>query len=263
MRGIVLLMLLLSAPSPGFAQTGGFDRAAFDAYVESLGGLDAPRAYGYRGTVYDVPSGRVVARVEGYQIARAFRDAARPDEAVLVRRAFLIYRAAESEAVLAYYPDIREKTIGRPPLSVVRLTLAGDRVTTRAVTGLGGKPTSISLPEQLSAAREGAAFVFRRVLAPPDPQQQPVEITETVRRAEGAPPERIRTTMTKVANNQSFLPPGGRHLLHLVWRPAARFEDLPAGVQKLIEAEAPMMKSLPETLAAALAEAGLDRLPEN
>jgi hypothetical protein len=262
MRRLALFLLLACAAPPAFAQSGGFDATTFDAYVETLGGTAGPRTYGYTGTVYDVPSGKIIATVDGYQLARVFRDPATPNEAIVVRRAFLLYRDPASGAILSYYPDVREKSVGKPPLSLARLTREGDRVSTRAVTGLGGKPTSLSLPEQSSVAREGTDIVFRRVLAPPDPQQQPVEVTEMVLRAGGSPPERVRITMTKVANNQSFLPPGGRHLLHLIWRPVARFEDLPPVVRKLIDEEAPMMKSLPETLAAALKEAGLERLPE-
>lgn len=268
MRRLSSLLILLAAfvtsgPSAVSAQSGGFDRAAFEAYVETLGGAEGPRFYGYQGTVYDVPSGKIIATADGYQLVRVFRDAAKPGEAILVRRAFLLYRAVGSGDVISYYPDVRAKTVAKPPLSITRLTHAGDTVTTRSFTGLGGQARAVSFPEQVSAAREGADYVFRRVISPPDPQQQPIEVTEMVLRASGAAPERIRIVMTKVANNQSFLPPGGRHLLHLIWRPAAQFADLPPIVQKLIDEEAPLMKSLPETLPAALAEVGLAALPEN
>lgn len=257
----VFLCLLFAAPFAS-AQSGGFDRTAFEAYVETLGATDGPRFYAYTGTVYDVPSGKIIATVDGYQAARVFRDAAKPDEAVLIRRAFLLYRAPGSGEVISYYPDVRAKSVSKPPLGLVRLALEGDRATSRAVVSNSGQPTNITLPEQLSVTREGTDYVFRRVVSPPDPQQQPIEVMEMVRRASGKPSERIRIVMTKVANNQSFLPPGGRHLLHLVWRPVERFEDLPPVIRTFIDAEAPVMKSLPETLDAALKEVGLSALPK-
>jgi hypothetical protein len=255
------VLFLLGSPAAS-AQSGGFDRAAFEAYVETLGGTMAPRFYGYTGTVYDVPSGKIIATVDGYQLARVFRNTVDPNQAVLVRRAFLLYRAVGSGEVISHYPDVRAKSMPKPPLGLVRLKLEGDRATTRAVVSNSGLPTNITLPEQLSAAREGGDYVFRRVLSPPDPQQQPIEVTEMVLRPSGLPSERIRIVMTKVANNQSFLPPGGRHLLHLVWRPVERFEDLPPVIRRFIDDEAPLMKSLPDTLETALAEIGLTALPE-
>ena len=78
--------------------------------------------------------------------------------------------------------------------------LRGDRITTTAVSGVRGNTRDITLPEQLSVAREDRSWVFRRVLSPPDPQQKPIERTETIYEpvAGGAP--RIRSVMASKAS---------------------------------------------------------------
>lgn len=252
-----LALLSACALSMPAALGGGFDRAALSAYVDAQGARDAPRLYAYSGTVYDVPSGRILATVDGYQQARAFGAPAPDDSAFVVRRAFLLYRAVDDGRVLRVYPDVRAARTP-PPLSLTRLALSGDRIASVAVSGTRGEARRVTVPEQLDAHREGAHWVFRRVLAPPNPIEQPVEIQEAVVRDAAAPAgERIRWVMTKVANNPDFLPPGGRHLLHLTWRPVERWDELAPIVREFIEREAPGMKTLPATLAAALSELGL------
>ncbi len=257
-RAVALCLAALPlGAATAHGEEGGFDTAALAALAQASGGTEAPRSYVYRGTVYDAPGGRILATVDGYQVARAFPGgAAEPDSWYVVRRAFLLYRAPGTGEVLAYYPDVRAKAMPAPPLGVVRYRLRGDRITTTAVSGVRGNTRDITLPEQLSVAREDRSWVFRRVLSPPDPQQKPIELTETIYEpvAGGAP--RIRSVMTKVAENWGFLPPGGRHLLHLSWRPADSAEALPPVIRRLLDDEAPGMKSLPTSLAEAFAELG-------
>lgn len=247
---------------PARAEEGGFDAAALAAFAQAHGGAETPRTYVYRGTVYDAPGGRILATVDGWQIARAFAGgAAEPGSWYVVRRAFLLYRAPGTGEVLAYYPDVRAKAMPVPPLSIVRYRLRGDRITSTAMSGVRGNTRDISLPEQLSAAREEASWVFRRVLSPPDPQQKPIELTETIYEPVAGAAPRIRSVMTKVADNWGFLPAGGRHLLHLSWRPAGTPDAVPPIVRRLLDDEAPGMKSLPGSLAEAFAELGVDGFP--
>ncbi len=101
-------------------------------------------------------------------------------------------------------------------------------------------------------------FAFRRMLAPPNPVEQPLEVVEMrVHPGARSAEDRARVSMTKVANNTDFLPAGGRHLMHLNWRPVHDLEDLPASVREFMPREAPGMASLPPTLGAALEELGL------
>ena len=257
------LVVLPFCTAPARAEEGGFDAAALAAFAQANGGTEAPRTYVYRGTVYDAPGGRILATLDGWQIARAFAGGtAEPDAWYVVRRAFLLYRAPGTGEVLAYYPDVRAKAMPTPPLSIVRYRLRGDRVTSTALSGIRGSTRDIALPEQLSVRREEGSWVFRRVLSPPDPQQKPIELTETIYEplaAGGAP--RIRSVMTKVAENWGFLPAGGRHLLHLSWRPAGTSDAVPAVIRRLLDDEAPGMKSLPASLADAFAELGVAGFP--
>lgn len=259
-----LVIALLLGTRSAAALEGGFDSASLAGYARAQGGVEAPRVYAFNGTVYDAPGGRVLATLDGFQIARAFaggRD--EPGVWYVIRRAFLLYRAPGSGEVLAYYPDVRTNAMPAPALSIARYELRGDRILSRAVSGVRGRLREISLPEQLGVVREDDTWVFRRVLSPPDPQQKPIELTETVMAmatpSDGTP--RIRSTMTKVADNWGFLPPGGRHLLHLSWRPVAGFGALADRVQAVIDAAPAGLKTLPDTLPKALAELGFDAFP--
>ncbi len=243
---------------------GGFDRAVLDTYARAHGGESAPRQYAYGGTAYELPSGRILATVDGWQLARSFPGGAQdPDAWYVVRRAFLLYRAPDGGEILARYPDVRARSAPVPVLSIVRHALQGDRIVTTGVAGVRGATREVALAEQLGAAHEDDGWVFRRVISPPDPQQKPLEITEILYGDAGRPAApRIRFVMTKVAENWGFMPPGGRHVLHLTWRPVAADSGLPASVRSLLANEAPAaMTSLPATLEAAYAELGLVRPP--
>ncbi|MFO1456053.1 MAG: hypothetical protein U1F18_07400 [Steroidobacteraceae bacterium] len=257
---VVLVVLACSASAPLLAREGGFDAAALEAWSRAHGGVDGPRTYAYSGTVYDVPGGKVLATVDGWQLARTFPGGARdPGAWYVVRRAFLLYRAPGSGEILARYPDVRARSAPVPVLSIVRFALRGDRVVTSGVSGVRGATREVALPEQLGATREDDAWVFLRVLSPPDPQQKPIELTEIVARdgATDAAP-RARFVMTKIAENWGFLPPGGRHVLHLSWRPVAGLESVAPVLRQLVTAEAPpALASLPSSLEAAYAELGL------
>ncbi|MCU0760940.1 MAG: hypothetical protein MUF07_17315 [Steroidobacteraceae bacterium] len=260
--GLLALLSAAAVAPAARAHERGFDAAALEAWALAHGGRDAPRTYAYEGTVYDLPSGRILATLDGWQLARAFPGGvADPGAWYVVRRAFLLYRAPGSGEILAHYPDVRASRMPVPSLSIVRYVLRGDRLVPTAVAGVRGAIRDVSLPEQLGAAREDGAWVFRRVLTPPDPRQKPFELTEIVAQPgpSGAAP-RIRFAMTKVADNWGFLPAGGRHLLHLSWRPVAGLEALAPVVRRLLEEDAPpALGTLPATLDAAYGELGLPR----
>ncbi len=241
---------------------GGFDSGSFARFIQALGGTERARWFAYSGTAYDVPSGRVIATVEGDQQARVFRGPRRPDGTApdcVVRRAFLLYRAPADGAIIAVYPDVRAN-VTPPPLSISCYRLEGDRVASESLSGVRGKVRSIAVPESLRATREDDSFVFRRVLAPPNPREQPVEIQETVLTPRGRTAD-IRTVMTKSALNVFLPPEGGRHLLHLIWRPVPDESCLSPRVREFIVKEAPAITTLPATLDGALREFGLERWP--
>lgn len=259
---VLSLSLSLWPATAAHAQEGGFDAAALAAWARAHGGVDAPRAYAYHGTVYELPTGRILGTVDGWQLARSFPGGKDdPGAWYVVRRAFLLYRAPGSGEIVARYPDVRASAAPVPTLSIVRFALQGDRIATTGVSGVRGATREVALPEQLGAAREDGAWVFRRVITPPDPQQKPFELTEVVAgdgATERAP--RVRFVMTKVADNWGFLPPGGRHLLHLDWRPVTGEAQLAPVIRDLLRDEAPAsLRTLPATLDEAYAELGLAR----
>jgi hypothetical protein len=257
---VLLTLAGLAAACPQ-AGAGGFGPEAFAAFVDAQGERAAPRLYAYRGEVYDVPGGQLVATVEGYQQARVFPVANARSQAFVARRAVLLYRAPGTGAVLRVYPDVRA-SVTAPPLGLVRYTLSGDEVRSESVSGTRAAARSLDVPENLDAHREGADWVFRRVLRPPNPVEQPVEIQESVVRPGPGPASgRIRSVMTKVANNTVIFAPGGRHVLHLVWRPVENWSALPPGVREFLDREAPGMKTLPASLEDSLAELGLPAFP--
>jgi hypothetical protein len=261
LRGALLALLALAVSLPQ-AAAGGFDREAFASFIDALGGRSEPRLYAYSGTVYDIPTGRLVATVEGYQQARSFPAGRDGTQAFVARRAVLLYRAPGSGELLRVYPDVRA-SITAPPLGLTRYTLSGDAVASFTLSGTPAGSRASNVPETLDAQREGAAWIFRRVLVPPNPVEQPVEIQETVvQPGRSAASGRIRSVMTKVANNPDFLTPGGRHLLHLSWRPVERWDELPAPIRDFLDREAPGMKALPGSLAESLAALGRTTFPE-
>lgn len=254
-RRALPLVLLLSLVAPVVASgAGGFDERSFARFVDALGVVDAPREYVYAGEAYDYSTGRVIARIEGYQISRV---SVAKREAHVWRRAFLLYRSPEDGHILASYPEVRG---GSPALlSLTRYELLGDRLKVNAWVGGGGKSRALHLPDDTTAAHEAQRDVFRRTYGSSDAAHASFEIQETVVARGGARARSVdvRSTLFKVAEGSLFPSQIGRYVVSVAWWPMVDRAGLSPSLRLFLRDEAPAMMRLPASLQEAKRELGV------
>jgi len=120
------LAALTLAPVPSGA--GGFTRTNFTAWIDMRAGTDGKPVYWYAtGHVMDNVTGEVVSRIDGVDVALAFRDPAKPDTWVqLSRKIFILLDPKSGKRQLG--PDGKPRRATAYPFQVKTYTLQGDEI---------------------------------------------------------------------------------------------------------------------------------------
>jgi hypothetical protein len=237
-------MLLGSLP----AAAGGFDRALFEVFVDSNMGTDGKPVYYYStGTVKAFPAGRLLATIEGVDMARLLRRDA--DGTVhKASRKFYILRDPDTGAVI-------EQIDGKPndryfyPYQYMTFRLEGDRLTGTSTQGAGAALRRVDIGSAMDARRVGDMVVFSapntREAADGTGSYEMYEFWVTPRRARLRP----SATLTLTLVNWHPIGQGKPVYTHRTsWR-VDRYADLPASIRQYIEAQAPMYREPPKDFA--------------
>jgi hypothetical protein len=242
---LVLAAVSVFASQP--ARADGFTPELFEIFVESNMGLDGAPVYYYStGTVREFPGGRLLATIEGVDMARLLHR----DEDGTVHKAarkMFILRDIESGEVI-------ETIGGRPntryfyPYQYMQFRLDGDRLVGTSTQGSGDTVRTVDIGANFTARMAGETAVFS---APnfrglPDGTGS-FEMYEfwVPRVPGGANPH---TTLTLTLVNWNPIGEGRPVYTHRTsWRVDA-FEELPASLRHYIERRAPMYREPPRDL---------------
>jgi hypothetical protein len=237
-------MLLGSSP----AAAGGFDRALFDVFVESNMGTDGKPIYYYStGTVRTFPGGRLLATIEGVDMARLLRRDA--DGTVhKASRKFYILRDPDTGAVI-------EQIDGQPndryfyPYQYMTFRLEGDRLVGTSTQGSGAALRTVDIGSAMEARRIGDIVAFSALNAREAPDGsgsfEMYEFWVTPQRARLRP----SATLTLTLVNWHPIGQGKPVYTHRTsWR-VDRYAALPASIREYIEAKAPLYREPPRDLA--------------
>jgi hypothetical protein len=123
-----LVALAASALAALPAAAGGFTPANFAAWIDLRAGSDGQPVYWYAtGHVMDSVTGEVVSRIDGVDVALAFRDPAKPDTWVqLSRKIFILLDPKTGERQRG--PDGQPRRATAYPFQVKTYTLRGDEI---------------------------------------------------------------------------------------------------------------------------------------
>lgn len=124
----VLLGAAVVATAPAPTRAGGFTPANFAAWIRMRAGTDGKPVYWYAtGQVMNDTTGEVMSRIDGVDVALAFRDPAKPDTWIqLSRKIFILLDPKTGARQLD--ADGRPRRATAYPFQVKTYTLQGDEI---------------------------------------------------------------------------------------------------------------------------------------
>ncbi len=223
---------------------GGFDRAAFDAWVRIRAGTGGPVFWYSEGTVRASPSGALLAHMVGVDAARAHWPEPGVPLAHQYSRKIYILRDPRTGAV-----------IGEPiayPYQFITYRLVGDRVETMVEQGAGARLTRIGPGGNMVARRLGRSYIFTAPLfldmvLPGGRRLEAFENYDFVADPE-APPTAWALSWLRVGDVPAELG-GGRGIFHLATRRFEAFDAMPEAMRTYILEKAPLWRAPPADLA--------------
>ncbi len=244
MRWIVALLAALLA-APALAQ-GGFDAAAFRQFASARAGDGQPVYWYSTGELRSYPEGRLLALVEGFDTARTIPDPDRPDGRIQLSRKIYIYRDPATGAVLREYAGKPVAPIAYP-YQLIRYWLEGDRLRTHVTQGAGERVQRIGPGGNATARRQGDTLMVTAPLyldlpAAGGGRYQAFENYDFFFTGRDG----LRLSWLRYGDDALT---GKPSIMHMVgWR-VERFADLPEGMRRFVEAEAPLWKAPPADMA--------------
>lgn len=247
-HGLLCVVVACLALWPATLRAGGFDRALFEVFVDSNMGTDGKPVYYYStGTVQTFPGGRLLATIEGVDMARLLRRD--PDGTVhKASRKFYIMRDPETGAVIE---EIDGKPNDRYFYSYQYMTfrLEGDRLAGTSTQGSGAALRRVDIGSAMEARRIGDVVAFSapnaREAADGTGSFEMYEFWVTPRRARLRP----SATLTLTLVNWHPIGQGKPVYTHRTsWR-VDRYADLPASIRQYIETRAPLYREPPRDFA--------------
>ncbi len=232
----------------GRSEAAGFDRELFETFVESNMGTDGQPVYYYStGTLKTFPGGRLLATIEGVDMARLLRRDA--DGTVhKASRKFYILRDPATGAII-------EQIDGKPndryfyPYQYMTFRLEGDRLSGTSTQGSGAALRRVDIGSAMDARRIGDVVTFSapntRESADGTGSFEMYEFWVTPRKAKISP----STTLTLTLVNWHPIGQGKPVYTHRTsWR-VDRYAELPQSIRDYIETRAPLYREPPRDFA--------------
>lgn len=203
------------------------------------------------GTAHDIGSGKMLARVEGYEVARAVPSKTEPGTIYQVSRALLLYRDPETNALLAVYPDSDPAAL----TGVSAYTYADGGLIWRV-----GSPTNDAPPRTIAGRvdceRQGPVLYCRHGTSYDSKEGMTVlEYRWTVDRTASSPAAAARMEFAETEPPASGIFEGPVMKRLTAYR-VPSWEGVPDTLRQWVEAEAPGFTSLPDDMAALIEAAG-------
>ena len=233
------------------ADVMAMDQTDFTDYVWGRAGDGAIIHRVSIGTAYDIESGKLVARVEGHEVAMAVPSMTEPGTVYHIARAMLLYRDPVSDAVLAVYP-------GSDPDALTGVSayshVDGDFVWRLGSPANGTPPRTVG--ERVDCERQGV--VLYCLLGASYDSEAGIKVLEyrwTVDRTASSPEAAARVEFAEIKP----LTPGVSErplLLRLTSYRAPAWEAVPHTLRQWIETQAPGFATLPDDATALVKAAG-------
>jgi hypothetical protein len=246
-RKIMLCLLML--PLSAFA--GGFDRKAFNLWIDARAGSGEPVYWYSTGTVRAYPSGELLFYMEGYDTARAhWPDPAEP-VAHQYNRKIYIFRDAKTGEILREWNGEAVEPVAYP-YQFISYALDGDGMRTSVEQGSGAQVRTVE-GSGMDHRMVGDTHVFSApvFLDFPIPggerRYQAWENYDFFIQPEGSVSEPHQLSWARVGPLPAWAG-GAQSVMHLVtWR-VEHFDEVPEDFRAYIENEAALWQMPPRDL---------------
>jgi hypothetical protein len=247
----VVVGALLAAFHAKPVRAEGFDRQVFDRWVEARAGRGDPVYWYSSGTVTEYPSGRILARMEGFDTARRVWPDRKRAEAYQLSRKIYVFRDVETNAVLRSFNGKPIDSV-RFPYQFITYRLRGDELETLLEQGSGAARLNLGPSTGIAVRRLGRSLVFTAPLYLDVPG--PAGIARTlfenydffIQPAARDPREQYQLSWVRYGNRGAFS--DQPTITHMVsWR-VDRFESLPQTIRDYVMSEAPLWRAPPRDL---------------
>lgn len=239
------LILLVATQMTTQMRADGFDPDLFKKFIELRAGTGEPVYWYCIGEVYSYPDGRLLARMEGIDTARALRDPNDPLKVVQLNRKIFIYRDPRTNEVLRKVGDQIVRPIAYP-YQMITYELRDGQLVTWVEQGAGRRRQRLGPGTATHARRIGDRLVFSSPLfinLDGPLRYEAYENYDFWYEPNGA--------HHLSWNRFGTLPPffgGGQGVFQLVCRRVTRYADLPATIRDYLEREAPLWREPPKDL---------------
>ena len=248
LRGLLCLLLIFEVTTGTRGDAAGFDRQLFEVFVDSnMGSHGEPVYYYSTGTLKTFPGGRLLALIEGVDMARLLRRDA--DGTVhKASRKFYILRDPQTGVVIEQIDGVPNDRYFYP-YQYMTFRLEGDRLAGTSTQGSGKGVRQVDIGSAMEARRIGDVVAFSapnaREFADGTGSFEMYEFWVTPRRATFSP----STTLTLTLVNWHPIGRGKPVYTHRTsWR-VDNYAALPASIREYIETRAPLYKEPPKDFA--------------
>ncbi|MBM3789452.1 MAG: DUF1838 domain-containing protein [Acidobacteria bacterium] len=251
-RNLALPLLAACAffPRAGIAQ--GFDREAFDLFVEARAGSGTSPVYWYSsGEVYSYPEGKLVLRIDGFDTARLLRSESEQDVAYQLSRKIFVYRDAATGRILTQYNG-QPVTHIQYPYQYITYMLDGDRLVTFVEQGSGARLQKIGPGDKFIARRIGGSIVYSAPLflnmeTPAGRYEAYENYDFFIDPGAENTTDRCRLSWVRYGDLPRFVG-AGKAVIQMVAYRVDRFEDLPASIREYVAGRARLWMEPPRNL---------------
>lgn len=252
---LAAMICALMMMTPTTALANGFDAQLFQVWLQTrTGGMGASPVYWYStGEITEFPTGKVLAKVEGFDSARLVPDPDYPGGFIQLSRKVYIYRDVQTGELLRELNGVPLEPI-LFDYQQIHYRLNGDRLQTISVVGTGER-VSVTGPHEVISARwigDIANFTVPVYRDRPLPGGQRLQSFETydffvLPEASGAAYKNLVSFASSVPTPPA-LGAGTSYLHQAGWRYES-FDDLPASIRDFVVQEQPRWKAPPLDLA--------------
>lgn len=230
------------------SNAAGFDRELFDIFVDAnMGAQGEPVYYYSTGTIKTFPGGKLLANIEGVDMARLLRRDADGTVHKASRKFYILRDPATGEVI--------DKIDGKPndryfyPYQYMTFRLDGDRLVGTSTQGRGAAKRQVDIGSAMEARRVGDLTVFSapnaRESTDGTGSYEMYEFWVTPKRAKLSPSAGLTLTLV----NWHPIGQGKPVYTHRTsWR-VDRYADLPESIRRYIESSAPLYREPPRDFA--------------
>jgi len=239
-----LAVLLISQIS----SANGFNPELFKQFTEMRIGTGEPVYWYCIGEVYEYPSGKLVAKVEGIDTARYIKSESSSTKALQLSRKIFFYRDPITNEVMREMKGMKVEPIAYPYQQIF-YELKGDRVATSVVQGKSPRVQKIESGNDMIVRRFNDLTIFSAPLFLNFPNYKAFENYEFLiqpKSIKNSP--RYQLTWNRRGDLPKFFG-GGDSVFQLTSYRIEKYSKLPKTIRDVLESDGKLWMSPPKDLA--------------